>query len=184
METALYYIMCVPVGVIVWCAGESLMYAQETIKWARIQSTLRFVGHVHTFPRRPDRLASRLLPAYTPSRSELWLHTDAARETLPAGRQSEERRSLMRVTTLMNLAMLLLGFCGAPVVMATDPAWICCAYTCTTDSGQTHDTHFCHPSSIGATCPALPAQSEHAEQCELVAENAANTCQECVNGLH
>jgi len=89
----------------------------------------------------------------------------------------------MRATTHINLAILLLGFCGAPVVMANDPSWICCAYTCTTNSGQTHDTAFCHPSSIGETCPDLPAQSQNAEQCEFVAGNAANTCQECVDGL-
>jgi hypothetical protein len=90
----------------------------------------------------------------------------------------------MRATTPITLAMLLLGLCGAPVVMANDPAWICCAYTCTTNSGQTHYTDFCHPSSIGDTCPDLPAQSQNAEQCELRAENVANTCQECVNGLY
>jgi len=90
----------------------------------------------------------------------------------------------MRAPTPLTLALLVLGLCGAPVVRATEPTWICCAYTCTTHSGQTHDTDFCHPSSIGDTCPELLAQSPNAEHCELVDENAATTCQECVNGLY
>jgi hypothetical protein len=108
----------------------------------------------------------------------------------------------MRTTMLITLGILLLIFTtsgGAsnlpatdnvrtttvdpPVMMAQNPSWICCVYTCTTNGGQTHDTDFCHPSSIGPHCPDTPAPSENAEDCELVDEYPANSCQECVNGL-
>jgi hypothetical protein len=67
--------------------------------------------------------------------------------------------------------------------LAQNPSWICCAYACTTNGGQSHNTYFCHPSSIGSTCPALPAQSENAEQCVPGPQNQANSCEECVSGL-
>lgn len=64
---------------------------------------------------------------------------------------------------------------------AVPPTWLCCYYTCSTNGGPTHDTAFCHPSSIGPECPQNPAPSDAAQECVLVSQRPAEGCEDCVS---
>ena len=96
-------------------------------------------------------------------------------------------RAVLLTVGAITLAVALGGRSPTPRASAAVPAadvpptWICCTYTCRTSGGPSHETAFCHASTIGSECPQTPAPSDAAQACTLVSQRPAEGCSECVS---